>query len=211
MALSMTSIATSDITAVVLAGGRGTRMGGVDKGLQPYRGLPLAQHAARRIASQVGQVLINANRHLEVYQSFGYPVYSDAQSDYAGPLAGFAVALAACTTPYLLTVPCDSPLFPPDLAKRMAQGLQGAGDAPFYEIAVAARGGYSQPVFCLIKRELLTSLEQFMASGQRKIDQWTARHRTVMVSFDRVGDSPLAFANANTVDELSQLQSVNPS
>ncbi|MDP9044576.1 MAG: molybdenum cofactor guanylyltransferase MobA [Pseudomonadota bacterium] len=195
-------IERKDITGLVLAGGRGSRMGGVDKGLQPHHGTSLAEHALRRLALQVGQVVVNANRNLDAYESMGVPVLTDADADYAGPLAGFLAGLRHCTTPYLVTVPCDTPGFPLDLVARLAAGLESAGA----EIAIAAtRAGDSlqvQPVFCLMRADVRTSLLRFTASGQRKIDKWTALHRCTEVAFD---DAP-AFANANTVDELRALQ-----
>lgn len=194
-------IAKEDITGLVLAGGRGSRMGGVDKGLQEHAGVPLALHALTRLRPQVGALMINANRNLEAYAAFGVPVWPDAASDYAGPLSGFIAGLAHCKTPYFVTVPCDSPLFPADLVQRLAHAL-AAQDA---EIAMAAtREGDAtqvQPVFCLMQTALLPSLLRFTQGGQRKIDRWTAQHRCVDVRFDDVQ----AFANANTVDELKQL------
>ncbi len=196
----------NDITAIVLAGGRGSRMGGTDKGLQLFNGIPLALYALQRVALQVGKVVMNANRNQDTYQSFGCEVYPDSDAEFAGPLSGFAVGLAHCQTPYLLTVPCDSPRFPIDLAKRLAshmeQGLQ-QGD---FDIAMAAQGGYTQPVFCLIKKELLPSLHAFMQSGRRKIDAWTATQKTVVVNFDESTDDINAFANANTLEELARLE-----
>ena len=115
-------IARTDITGLVLAGGRGSRMGGADKGLQSYRGMPLAMHAMLRLAPQVGRVMINANRNLAAYESFGAPVFTDASGDFAGPLAGFVAGLEQCDTPYLVTVPCDSPLFPDDLVEPRQSG-----------------------------------------------------------------------------------------
>jgi molybdenum cofactor guanylyltransferase len=192
----------SDITGLILAGGRGSRMGGADKGLQNHLGMPMAMHALLRLAPQVGQVMINANRNLGAYEAMGVPVWPDVLPDYAGPLAGFLAGLERCETPYLVTVPCDSPLFPDDLVQRLAQALQ-ADDA---EIAMAAtnEGGtlQVQPVFCLMKTALMESLVRFTGGGQRKIDRWTALHRCVEVAFD---DSR-AFANANTQAELQQLQ-----
>ena len=191
-----------DITGLILAGGRGSRMGGVDKGLQNHRGTPLAMHALMRLAPQVGELMINANRNLGAYESMGVPVWPDSLADYAGPLAGFLTGLEHCETPYLATVPCDSPLFPDDLVARLAQALFEAEA----EIAMAAtrEGGVLQvqPVFCLMKTELIESLVRFTHSGQRKIDKWTAQHRCVEVPFD----DALAFANANTPDELQALQ-----
>ena len=190
------------ITAIVLAGGRGSRMGGTDKGLQLFNSVPLALHALQRVALQVGKTFVNANRNLDIYQSFGCEVYLDDDTEFAGPLSGFAVGLAHCQTPYLLTVPCDSPRFPNDLASRMVYALH-EGD---FDIAMAAQGGWTQPVFCLIKRELLPSLQAFMQSGRRKIDAWTATQKTVIVNFDKPTDDVNAFANANTLEELALLE-----
>ena len=195
------------ITGVVLAGGRGERMGGVDKGLALFHGVPLALHTLRRLQLQVGPSMLNANRNLERYQSFGVPVVADSVPDYAGPLAGFIAALQHCRTPYLMTVPCDSPLFPSDLVSRMAQALAD-NDA---DIAMASAPEpdpsgtlvpRAQPVFCLMALRVLPSLTQFVASGRRKIDAWTAQHKTVLVAFDDAG----AFANANTLAQLQALQ-----
>ena len=199
-------IERTDITGLVLAGGRGSRMGGVDKGLQKHGGVPLAMHALMRLGPQVDQVMINANRNLGAYESFGVPVWPDALPDYAGPLAGFLAGLEHCETPWLVTVPCDSPLFPDNLVERLAQ----AADEQDAEIAMAAtrdinRDGNAlqvQPVFCLLKATLIESLVRFTQSGQRKIDKWTAQHRCVEVLFE----DAQAFANANTREELQQLQ-----
>lgn len=201
-------LSPAQITGVVLAGGRGTRMGGVDKGLQLFHGVPLALHALQRLQPQVGQSLINANRHLEHYRTFGVPVHADSLPDYAGPLAGFVTALGRCATPYLVTVPCDSPLFPPDLVSRLAESLvseqadiamASAQELDEHSGQLAWR---AQPVFCLLPVRLLPSLEAFIASGRRKIDAWTAQHKTVLVPFA----DPRAFANANTLDQLQALQ-----
>lgn len=190
------------ITGIVLAGGRGSRMGGVDKGLQPYRGTPLALHALLRLAPQVGEVMINANRNLGAYESMGVPVWPDALPDYPGPLAGFLTGLERCETPFLATVPCDSPHFPVDLVERLASAFD---DDASTEIAMAAtsEGGelMAQPVFCLLRNEVMESLIRFTQGGQRKIDRWTAQHRTRLVAFDDAA----AFANANTPGELQAL------
>ena len=194
-------IASTDITGLVLAGGRGSRMGGVDKGLQTWRGMALATHALMRLAPQVGEVMINANRNLGAYESMGVPVWPDTLPDYAGPLAGLLTGLERCETPYLVSVPCDSPLFPLDLVARLAAALQAEGA----EIAMAATRENGtlqvQPVFCLMKTEVMESLVRFTVEGQRKIDRWTALHRCVQVEFD----DAQAFANANTLDELRRL------
>lgn len=200
-----TTIAKEDITGLILAGGRGSRMGGVDKGLQNHLGMPLAMHALLRLAPQVGEVMINANRNLGAYEAMGVPVWPDALPDYPGPLAGFLTGLEHCETPWLVTVPCDTPNFPVDLVEQLAAALV-AQDA---DIAMAAtrgaQGPQVQPVFCLMKSTLMEDLVRFTQEGQRKIDRWTARHRCVEVPFD----DEAAFFNANTTDELRQLQKTN--
>ena len=210
-------IDTSDITGLILAGGRGSRMGGVDKGLLLFNGVPLAQHMLQRLRSSggVGPILINANRHLDTYAAFGVPVVSDDLADFAGPLAGFLVGLAHCSTSHLLTVPCDTPLFPRDLASRLATALE----ITHSEIAMACAPELGpdgqiqlrpQPVFCLIRQELLASLTHFTQSGGRKVDAWTAQHHTVFVPFDQAGDDPQAFFNANTPTELQKVERHSP-
>lgn len=200
-----------DITGLVLAGGRGSRMGGIDKGLQNFAGVPLALHTLLRLQLQVGEAMVNANRNLAAYESFGVPVWPDGLADFAGPLAGFLVGLERCETPWLVTVPCDSPRFPQDLVARLA----AAASREDAEIAMAsareADGQLrAQPVFCLLRVDLLESLVRFTHAGGRKIDAWTAQHRTVLVPFDAPGDDPLAFANANTLAELHALEQRNP-
>ena len=198
----MAAIDPSEITGLILAGGRATRMGGSDKGLQNFRGIPLALHTLMRLGPQVGEVLVNANRNIAAYEAFGVPVWPDVMPDFAGPLAGFLTGLERCETPYMVTVPCDSPRFPLDLVERLADGL----DSQQAEIALAAtREGDAtrvHPVFCLMTTSLLESLVRFTQGGQRKIDRWTAQHRCVEVVFDDAA----AFANANTASELRQLQ-----
>ncbi len=200
-------IPTEHITGLILAGGRGSRMGGIDKGLQNHLGIPLALHAMLRLAPQVGHVMINANRNLGAYDSFGVPVWPDAIADYPGPLAGFLAGLEHCETPYLVTVPCDTPNFPTDLVARLAAALI-AHDARIAMAATRALAGdpdgsvQVQPVFCLMESSLMESLVAFTHSGQRKIDRWTALHRCATVVFD----DESAFANANTLQELQQLQ-----
>jgi molybdopterin-guanine dinucleotide biosynthesis protein A len=198
----MTPIATEDITGLILAGGRATRMGGVDKGLQSHRGIPLAMFTLLRLQPQVGPVMINANRNLGAYEAMGVPVWPDAQADYPGPLAGMLAGLEHCETGWLLTVPCDTPNFPDDLAARLARAAAEA-DADIAMAATREDGVVQvQPVFCLLKAGLMESLVAFMHGGQRKIDRWTALHRCVEVVFD----DAQAFFNANTVAELQKLQ-----
>lgn len=196
-----------DITGLILAGGRGSRMGGVDKGMQNFRGLPLALYTLMRLGPQVGTVMVNANRNLAAYESFGVEVWPDVISNYAGPLAGFLTGLERCETEYLVTVPCDTPLFPQDLVARLAEALEREGA----EIAMAAaleEDGQvrTQPVFSLMKRDVMESLVKFTQGGGRKIDAWTAQHKTVVVPFDREGDERSAFFNANTLEELHRLE-----
>jgi molybdopterin-guanine dinucleotide biosynthesis protein A len=195
--------ARDDITGLVLAGGRGARMGGVDKGLQAFRGMPLAMHAVLRLAPQVGALMLNANRNLGAYESMGVPVWPDAIPDHAGPLAGFLTGLERCETPWLVTVPCDSPFFPDDLVARLCAAAQ-RDDAELAMAATWEDGALrTHPVFCLLKTALLESLVVATQAGERKIDRWTARHRTAVERFDNAA----AFANANTLDELHRLES----
>jgi len=206
-------IDSTDITAVILAGGRGSRMGGVDKGLQNFNGMPLALHTLTRlqIGAGVAEIMINANRNLAAYESFGASVWPDALADYAGPLAGFLTGLEHCETPYLLTVPCDTPLLPLDLAQRLATALLSENaDIAMAAAPEAGKDGHmqvrTQPVFCLLKTDLLESLVRFTQDGGRKIDAWTALHKTAVVAFDAPSDNPQAFFNANTLAELQQLE-----
>lgn len=202
------------ITGLILAGGRGARMGGIDKGLQNFNGTPLTLHALMRLQMQEGsplsEVMIVANRNLSAYESLGVQVWPDSTDGFAGPLAGFLTGLERCETELMLTVPCDSPLFPLNLVEKLLSGLvQNNAD-----IAVAAAreedGGLRpQPVFCLMRVTLLESLVKFMQAGGRKIDAWTAQHTCVVVPFDTPDVEPRAFFNANTIEELHRLET-NP-
>jgi molybdopterin-guanine dinucleotide biosynthesis protein A len=199
------------MTGLILAGGRGARMGGIDKGLQNFNGTPLTLHTLMRLQMQasepLSQIMVVANRNLSAYESFGVQVWPDSTDGFAGPLAGFLTGLERCETDLLLTVPCDSPLFPFNLAQRLL-------DALIFEeadIAVAAAKEEdgtvrAQPVFCLMRVNLLESLVKFMQSGGRKIDAWTALHKTVLVPFDTPDVDPRAFFNANTLEELHRLE-----
>lgn len=192
-------IQREQITGLILAGGRGSRMGGVDKGLQTLDGEPLVQHALRRIAPQVGALMISANRHPEVYRGYGFPVLPDADAAYPGPLAGFLAGLIHCPTEWMVTVPCDTPLFPEDLVARLAAA---AGDARAV-VAVTEEAGERrrQSVFCLLRTDLRGDLAAYLAEGDRKIERWLERQGCVDVLFDDAG----AFFNANTLDELRRL------
>jgi molybdopterin-guanine dinucleotide biosynthesis protein A len=199
------------ITGLILAGGRGARMGGVDKGLQNFNGTPLTLHTLMRLQMQdavtLSEMMVVANRNLSAYESFGVQVWPDSTDGFAGPLAGFLTGLERCETDLLLTVPCDSPLFPLNLTQRLLDALINE-DA---EIAVAAAkeedgSVRAQPVFCLMRVSLLESLVKFMQTGGRKIDAWTAQHKTVLVPFDTDDVDPRAFFNANTLEELHRLE-----
>ncbi len=208
-------IDTNDITGLVLAGGRGTRMGSVDKGLQNFHGVPLALHALRRLQPQVGSVLLNANRNLDAYAGFGAPVCSDALAGYPGPLAGFLSGLAHCGTPWLLTVPCDTPLFPTDLAARLLEAAERTGAdlamaaAPETDPDTGTLHWRRQPVFCLLRASLQPSLAQYVENGGRKIGAWAEQHACTLVPFGAPGDQPQAFYNANTLAELQALHGVH--
>ena len=210
-------IPSASVCAVVLAGGRATRMGGLDKGLQLFRGQTLAAISLERLRLQStgapGLMAINANRNQTTYASLGVPVWSDSVPDFVGPLAGFLVAMEQCQSryEYVLSVPCDSPLFPLDLLERLAQAL--CTEQAVIAMAMAPDSQEDgnlllrpQPVFCLVRSNLVGSLQSFIASGGRKIGAWTASHRQTKVPFNAPGDDPRAFANANTLDELHDLE-----
>lgn len=202
---------TDHITGWVLAGGQGLRMDGADKGLQLFQDQALALKAARRLAPQVHSVRINANRHLADYARWGYDVHADSMSGFAGPLAGMLTGLQHCTTEWMLCVPCDSPLFPLDLAERlsMAVGAEQSEIATAWAPELNAEGETvcrPQPVFCLLHRSLRQSLLDFLQQGGRKIDAWTAQHSNARMDFNLPHDARHAFANANTWQELKDLE-----
>ena len=191
----MAAPSRDDITGLILAGGRGQRLGGVDKGLQPWRGTPLVDHALARLAPQVRSVMISANRNPDAYASRGVRVLADASDDFPGPLAGILAGLRAAPTPWLAVVPCDSPSLPRDLVERLAHGL---GDA---RGAVVQRNERLEPVCCLLSTSLGDDLQGYLAEGGRKVEGWVARH-AAPVAFDRADDAA-AFANINTPDDLA--------
>jgi len=188
-----------DITGLVLAGGQGRRMGGVDKGLTLLRGRPMIAWVLERLAPQVGALLINANQNFEQYHAFGHPVVSDEIGGFAGPLAGLQVGMKAVHTPFVLTAPCDSPFLPDDLAARLSGALR-AQDA---DVAVVKTGKWHQPVFALVRTALLPHLTAFLEKGGRKIDAWYGTTKLVEVVFD---DEEAAFSNINTPEELKVFQ-----
>ena len=187
------------ITALILAGGRGSRMGEVDKGLQLFRGKPMVAHVLERLGPQADEIIVNANRNLGEYEKFGHRVAPDAIDGFAGPLAGLHVGMSHASHALVATAPCDSPFLPLDLIAR----LRAALDAGSADLAVAKTFDQAHPVFCLTKRELAPHLHAFLASGQRKIDKWYASLKVVEVNFD---DAEAAFANINTLDELNSLE-----
>ena len=191
---------TPKITGLILAGGRGSRMGSVDKGLQPFKGTPMVAHVLARFQPQVDEILINANRSIDEYSAFGYRVIADAIDGFAGPLAGLHIGMTHASHPLVATVPCDSPFLPLDLIARLSNALQEANA----ELAVAKTFDQPHPVFCLVKTTLAPHLQAFLQSGQRKIDKWYATLNVVEVAFD---DEEAAFSNINTVEELKSFES----
>ncbi|MGH8578945.1 MAG: molybdenum cofactor guanylyltransferase MobA [Gammaproteobacteria bacterium] len=189
----------STISAVILAGGRATRMGGEDKGLIHLAGRPLVAYVIDALRPQVGAILINANRNQDQYAQFGYPVIADEIPGYCGPLAGIASGMQAAATEYIVTSPCDSPFLPPDLVERLANRMPETGA----EICVAHDGSRIQPVFSLISRALLSALRTYLDSGERKVDTWYATRSTVEVDFS---DAPDTFLNLNTMRELALVE-----
>lgn len=187
------------VTAIILAGGRGSRMGGTDKGLILLHDKPLVAHVLERLKSQVDKILINANRETSAYQAFSYPVFSDEIPDFAGPLAGFALGLIHAQSEYLLTVPCDCPVLPLNLREQLEKVLMQT----HADIAIATSHGSDHPVVCLCKTSLLSSLERYLAQGGRKVSEWQKSLHHVYVDFS---DVPEAFININTPQDLKQLE-----
>ena len=199
-------ITLEHITGLILAGGRAQRMGGIDKGLIPFHGKALIESAINRLKPQVSTILINANRSITKYSHYGYPVLMDETPGFSGPLAGFSVGLKHCKTSYLLTSPCDSPLLPVDLAKKMAVQLENNDLELVFASSKEDDGKiWSQPVFCLMKSDLQDSLDVFLSKGDLKIDRWFKELRSGTVVFE----NPQAFANVNTPEELADLEKVS--
>ncbi len=197
-----THLDKSDITGLILAGGQGKRMGSIDKGLQLFLGKPLFSYAVKRLKPQVTTILLNANQNIEAYKQSGLEVISDEPLTYAGPLAGFLTGLKHCKTPYLLCVPCDSPFFPETLLKQLYHALINEKT----NIAIATTGSQlsfkAHPVFCLMKKTVLSHLDIFLNSGQRKIEAWYSSLKTSLVHFS----DEAAFSNINTIEELKALE-----
>ncbi|WP_104203567.1 molybdenum cofactor guanylyltransferase MobA [Billgrantia saliphila] len=186
-----------DVTGLILAGGQGRRMGGRDKGLESFAGQPLVSHVQARLVGRVAEIVISANRNLEVYRSFADRVVSDPESGFQGPLMGIYGGMRAATTPWLLVVPCDTPALPNDLLSRLAAGVDE------HDIAVAHDGERLHPVVALLRTTLADDLLTVLATGERKVGRWYARHAWVAVDF---GDSREAFTNLNTEDDKRRLE-----
>ena len=193
----MDKINKEDITGVVLAGGQARRMQGQDKGLIMLGEQPMIKKVLDIFALQVGHIIINANRSHDEYTKYGYPIISDELSGYHGPLAGMASALKSINTPYMVTTPCDTPFIPANLVERLADKLIEDNA----DICVADNGERIQPVFCLLKKELLSSLTQYLDQGERKIDRWFEQHKLAIADFS---DMPEAFDNINTPDDVEK-------
>lgn len=211
MTATIPATGPNQITGVVLAGGQGSRMGGIDKGLQPFHGEPLALHVLRRLAPQCGALLISANRSIERYMQMGEPfgarVIADTLLDdvqaYPGPLAGIASAMHAASTEFMLIAPCDAPFTDPRLAVNLARAL----DETHADIAVASvvdttGQRHVHPVFALLRRSLVDDLDARLIAGDRKVRAWYGRHKTVDVSFD----NDRAFYNINDLQQLADLE-----
>ena len=189
----------NNVTAVILAGGKGRRMDGKDKGLVELANRPLIEYVIDAIKPQVETIILNANRNQEQYSQYGYPVISDALLDYQGPLAGFISALKSSTTSHIVTLPCDGPFLPGDLVERLILALTDSEA----EIAVAHDGDRMQPVYSLIPTTLINSLSSFLDTGERKIDLWYKQHRVALADFS---DCPETFRNINTAEQRDRLQ-----
>lgn len=199
-------ISSKEITGLILAGGRAQRMGGIDKGLIPFHNKPLIESAIAKLKPQTQSIIINANRNITKYASYGYPVIMDETPDFSGPLAGFAVGLKACKTSYLLTSPCDSPLLPNNLAELLSTEMERGDFQLVYASSKETDGKvWAQPVFCLMRANLQDSLTQFLMKGDLKIDRWFKELRCSTVIFD----DPQVFANVNTPEELKALEEVS--
>ena len=194
-------IAKHDLTGMILAGGEGRRMGGRDKGLEPFAGLPLVAHTVKRFDGHVHELMINANRNSDAYALFADRVIEDAEGGFKGPLMGIYSGLLAAQTPWLLVAPCDSPALPHDLVARMVAGITQAGVE--HDIAVAFDGERLHPVVALLRTSLADDLAATLAEGERKIDRWYARHAWCRVD---MSDCPEAFANLNTEEEKARLE-----
>lgn len=195
----MQIISRNDITGIILAGGQARRMHGQDKGLVLLNDKPMIEYVIDILKSQVGKLLINANRNHEQYSKYGFDVVSDELTGYCGPLAGMASCLNKTETPYMLTAPCDSPFIPGDLVQRLINSLESENA----DISVAHNGERMQPVFCLMKKELMSSMNDFLGRGERKIDLWFNQHALAIADFS---DIPKTFDNLNTIEDIKSVE-----
>ena len=185
-----------NIQAHILAGGRASRIQGMDKGLLALNGKPLVKHVIERLATQVSSICISANRHLEEYESYGWPVIRDNQQGFLGPLVGIHTAMLACECEWLLTVPVDSPFLPEDLLPRLSQAVV-ADQTP---LAVVHDGKGLQPTFCLLHQSLVGSLQHYLQQGGRKTGEWLRQQEPALADYS---DNPDAFTNINTSEDLA--------
>ena len=195
------TISANDITGLILAGGLSTRMGGRDKGLQLLEGRPMITHIIERLQPQVGPLLINATLNQEAYELFSLPIIADVISNFVGPLAGLHAGLSHCTTPYLLSVPCDCPFFPTDLARRLSDALMSSGADVAYAVMINQNQTEHHPVFCLLKRDVMVGLGEYLSEGGRKVLTWMSSQAHVQVVFD----DHSAFLNINPPDDLKTI------
>ena len=197
----MQKISKDDITGVILAGGQARRMQGQDKGLVLLNKQPMIEYVIDILKPQVGNLLINANRNHEQYAKYGFDIVSDQLSGYCGPLAGMASALNKTKTAYMLTAPCDSPFIPDDLVQRLVTSLESENA----DISVAHNGERMQPVFCLLKKELLSSMNDYLSQDERKLDKWFKQHALAIADFS---DIPKTFDNLNTLEDIKTVESI---
>jgi molybdopterin-guanine dinucleotide biosynthesis protein A len=187
------------ITAIILSGGRATRMGGINKGLIPLQGKALIAHVIARLTPQVDEIFINANQSMDAYKAFNLPVLKDENADFIGPLAGFSLGLKQAKHDYLLTVPCDSPMLPLDLCQRLLAALKEKNA----DIAIASSQEIIHPIFSLCKKSVLPSLTQYLDQGDRRVSAWQKSLKYVNVEFSEFND---AFTNINTLEQLAALE-----
>ncbi len=199
-----TPIPLSDISLLILAGGRGSRMGGRDKGLMDVAGRPAVEHLLERLATHPGPTLISANRNLDRYRRYGFPVIEDTRENFQGPLAGMLAGLRAATTPWLLTLPVDAPLVDPGYPRRMAEAVAAADS----RAGVASLNGRPEPVFALLHASLAPTLEAWLDSGRRAANRWLAETGAVEVDFS---DTPQQFINLNVAQDQQLLRDYLPS
>ena len=198
----MDNIAKDKITGVILAGGKARRMGGADKGLILFDGNPLIEHVIKAFEPQVGNLLINANRNYEIYKNYGFDIIRDELEDYCGPLAGMACALNKTNTPYLVTVPCDTPFISDNLVASLSSSILNEKA----EISVAHNGDRLQPVFCMMKKTMIRSINDYLQKGGRKIDQWFEQHSVAIVD---LSSNPECFKNVNSKEDIAILEENN--